>query len=109
MRQDGTRTYYFTTDELTALWSDPFEHGSSSSSSSSSSSRGNSGGDGGGGGDGCDVIECKMCTVINRNRKKQLDMKRVWVQGRFRRRREKGGEKKEERKRRREKGGEKKE
>jgi hypothetical protein len=89
MRQDGTRTYYFTTDELTALWSDPFEHGSSSSSSSSSS-RGNSGGDGGGGGDGCDVIECKMCTVINRNRKKQLDMKRVWVQGRFRRRREKG-------------------
>ena len=83
MRQDGTRTYYFTTDELTALWCDPFEHGSSSSS------RGNSGGDGGGG-DGCDVIECKMCTVINRNRKKQLDMKRVWVQGRFRRRREKG-------------------
>ena len=87
MRQDGTRTYYFTTDELTALWSDPFEHGSSSSSSS----RGNSGGDGGGGGDGCDVIECKMCTVINRNRKKQLDMKRVWVQGRFRRRRREKG------------------
>jgi hypothetical protein len=26
-----------------------------------------------------------MCTVINRNRKKKLDMKRVFAQGRFRR------------------------
>ena len=57
MRQDGTRAYYFTVDELSQLWS----------------------------GGGCEVIECKMCTVINKNRKKQLDMKRVFAQGRFRR------------------------
>jgi methyltransferase-like protein 6 len=55
VRQDGTRAYYFTVDELSQLWSSC----------------------------GCDVIECKMCTVINKNRKKKLDMKRVFAQGRF--------------------------
>jgi methyltransferase-like protein 6 len=57
VRQDGTRAYYFTVDELSHLWS----------------------------AGGCEVIECKMCTVINKNRKKKLDMKRVFAQGRFRR------------------------
>jgi methyltransferase-like protein 6 len=57
MRQDGTRTYYFTVDELSRLWERA----------------------------GCEAVQCKMCTVINRNRKKKLDMKRVFAQGRFRR------------------------
>ena len=55
-RQDGTRTYYFSEQGLAQLFARS----------------------------GCEVVDSRMCTVINRNRKKKLDMKRVFAQGRFR-------------------------
>ena len=51
-RQDGTRCYYFTPEMLAVLWTAA----------------------------GCAAVDTRYCTVASRNRKKGLEMRRVFAQ-----------------------------